>query len=277
MHEGNCAYFSLSPPVNVSAKPVDALNVSITWSDQTGGQAEYVITNGTVTSQVLSAGRTSATWPVAGGTYGCYQVAAIEGGTQSAWSSASCTTTPSFNPPYNWIGTSDSAGTIQSDPINLVLTAASTVSFNDLWGELQKLVPPSGWQWSEIFAPVSVDSNHCTNYVYADIQGTWTTQDLSARQGGCNLFAILTPGINHFRVWTYPFGSFIAASIETPCGLNHCPISYDTGRDLLLSDIQTAAANRNWNYQETQEQLYAGSTINGVSYDGKVDVITLKT
>jgi hypothetical protein len=282
MHEGNCAYFSLSPPVNVSARALDALDASITWTDQTGGQAEYVVTNGSYNSKLLPAGSTSYTWPVLyAATYGCYQVAAIEGGVQSAWSSAACTTTADFDPPSNWIATSDSAGSTPSDPINIVLTAASTVSFDDLFTQLQKVPGPNGWNWTETFSPVvqpDFPNNQCTNPVYADIRNNyWAQQTRAARQGGCDLVAMATSGIDHFRVWEYyPGGSYIAASTEHVCGLDHCPLSFDDGRNVLVIDIQTAAAAMNWKYTQIVEQAYGSSLINGVSYDGKVYLITLK-
>jgi len=287
MHEGNCAYFSLSPPVNVSAYPLSTHQVTVTWYDQTGGQAQYLVTNGDYNSSLLPMGTTSTTWSINPGQYMCFAVAAYEGGSYSAWSPYYCLTAPTYDIPYSWFGSSSSSGSPQTDPINMILTSDSTVNLGQLYNALNALqgdpfTDPLGItvyaKWTRVYSPAdNYTDGHCLNWVYADISGTWRGEDFGAREFGCApiVFDPLAGPINHFRAWNYDGVSFIAASTEHVCTSGHCPVSFNDGRDLLMNNIYQAAASQGWTVSVHSVHEYGGNNINGAPYDGNVDIITI--
>jgi hypothetical protein len=103
--------FNTSPPetpaapTSVTAVPTSSGTIHVTWKDNTGGSAQYVVSNSSVSSPVLAAGTTSYDWTVPPGTYMCFTIAAKFDGLQSPWSSYGCTTTPSTP----WCPTSDAS------------------------------------------------------------------------------------------------------------------------------------------------------------------------
>lgn len=85
-------------PTNVKAAWTTSGSIHITWQDNSGGGADYVVSNSSVSSPDLRAGTTSYDWPVPAGTYMCFTVTAKQNGLQSPWSSYGCTTTPTWCP-----------------------------------------------------------------------------------------------------------------------------------------------------------------------------------
>jgi hypothetical protein len=289
MHEGNCGYFSLSPPVDVYAYPITTHQVEVTWYDQTGGQAQYLVTNGNSNSSLLPMGTTSITWNINPGQYMCFAVAAYEGGSYSAWSPYYCLTAPIYDIPYSWFGSTSSSGSPETDPINMILSSASTVSLGQLYNALNALPGRQGTnglgqtvyaQWIRVYSPVeltNLGAGYCSNTIDADISGTWRGEDFTAREFGCSLtvYDPFSSPLNHFRAWNYDGVSYIAASTENVCGFNHCPVSFNDGRDLLLPQIEQAAANNGWTVSVQYVSEYGGGNFNGAPFDGTVDVVTI--
>jgi hypothetical protein len=287
MHEGNCAYFSLSPPVDVYAYPLSTHQVEVTWYDQTGGQAQYLVTNGNSYSSLLPMGTTSTTWNINPGQYMCFAVAAYEGGSYSAWSPYYCLTAPIYDIPDSWFGSTSTSGSPETDPINMILSSASTVSLGQLYNALNALqgdryTDPLGVtiyaQWTRVYSPVgNLTQGYCLNTVYADISGSWRPEDFAAREFGCDpiTFDPLAGPWDHFRAWNYDGVSYIAASTEHVCLSGHCPVSFNDGRDWLLNDIYEAVAAQGWAVSVQSVHEYGGNSISSAPYDGNVDVITI--
>jgi hypothetical protein len=174
------------------------------------------------------------------------------------------------------------------DPLNVVISARSTVSFSTLFKALLALpgryVGSTVKPWGQVYGtttpsnPFGWPSGYCINWLTATPGPADAArhQDSSAREGGCDPTALATFGINHFRAWSQSGGAWmIAASTEYPgCG-GHCVLSYDNGRDLLVSDIQSAAQNNNWSIRIDDYYRSSGGTSGGVTYSSDVKVITL--
>jgi hypothetical protein len=275
-------YPSVSPPLGVSAVGNTVSTFRVSWPDETFGQGSYDVYESTGATYYLGNGVTSFTaYGFTPAEYVCFRVAAVWGGIQSAWSGEACATTPSYDTPYNWFGSTSTSGSPQTDPINMILTASSQVNLGQLYNVLhaQQGVPytdPAGLtvyaQWDEV-------TQDCLNTIYTDISGSWLPEDFAAREFGCGtvVFDPLADPWDHFRAWNYDGASYIAASTEHFCVPQvHCAVDFNAGRDLLLSDIRRAAASNGWVVNiDTTPQPYSPGTINGAPYDGHVDVITL--
>src|SRR5947209_5635672 len=86
------------PPTNVAAAPINASTIHVSWTDNSGGTAKYVVSNGNVSSADLPAGTRSYNWGgLSPGTYMCFTVAAKNTSGQSAWSPYACVTTPALS------------------------------------------------------------------------------------------------------------------------------------------------------------------------------------
>jgi hypothetical protein len=297
MSEGDCAYFSLNPPTNIGTRAISNTTVNIGWIDSTGGAAQYEITDGT-TTRTTSAGTTSFNWSgLSPHQTVCLKVATLIAGDLSSWASAPCATSLNYITPAKWIPSSKSDGSSPSDPINLILTASSTISLGALYTALSGLpgrifTDSLGVQfhepWTRVYSPIgNLTDGHCTNAVYGDLAGSWNGEDFAAREGGCNPTALGGIGIDHFRAWqTGGSGSsYISASTEQPCAtaaippLTHCQNSFNAGRDELFQDITTVAQSNGWTMGVWTVQPYsAGSITTAIGtapYDGQVYVITL--
>jgi hypothetical protein len=102
MHEGNCGTIPLTMPGNVRAVATGSGRIHVSWSDTNSGAANYVISNGNVSTADLPTGSTGYDWSgLAPGTYMCFTVAAKESGQQSPWTAYACTTTWSLSTPTN--------------------------------------------------------------------------------------------------------------------------------------------------------------------------------
>jgi hypothetical protein len=129
-------------PTSVRAVPTSSGNIHITWRDNTGGSANYVVRNGVTTSTTLPVSSTSYDWTVNPGTHMCFTVAAKRDGIQSPWSAPACTTTP----PTPWCPMSDathptcsSAGAFQMDCAT-VACSTPTVDYATLSPDLRDLI-----------------------------------------------------------------------------------------------------------------------------------------
>jgi len=86
-------------PTNVTATPINTTTIHVSWTDNSGGTAQYVVSNGNVSSPNLPAGTTSYNWGgLSPGTYMCFTVAAKNSSGQSPWSPYGCTTIPPLAP-----------------------------------------------------------------------------------------------------------------------------------------------------------------------------------
>jgi hypothetical protein len=271
MTEGNCAYFSLAAPTSVTATAISNSAIRVTWNDLTGGHAQYVVSNGNVSSATLAAGTTSYTWTgLSPNQYMCFTIAAKLGGNQSAWSPYGCTTTLDYNTPKNWIASKSSDGSSPSDAINLVMTANSTRSITDLLNALGALAASQYGPWQDV--------GICGNTVWANISGSWISNSYEWRQGGCS--STFSSGMDHFRVWSSGSTYYFSASTEQTCFPSvHCATSFNAGRDTLESDIVEAARASGWSISATFVSAYPGGTIStaigSAPYDGNIDVFTL--
>jgi len=211
--------------------------------------------------------------------------------------SANAYSTADFLTPPEWLahGLGNSGGVGKGgsiEPINLVVSAQSNV--NPLV-VLQKLA-----SFGSCFGSVST--------LQANVQPGQKSrvgQFIGLRDGGCA--QIFVPG-NHLRAWhqTLPNGRiamFFAASEEHPCRSDggrkgipgkipnwHCidPNGFNNGRDSLTRVFNAAAKKKRSGFtvfHTERAQLYssgvgtdagAGSSIDHIPYDGKVDILVLK-
>lgn len=188
-----------------------------------------------------------------------------------------------------------------SDPLNMII-CFSGVTWKEVYGGLAALEgrafwrhwpwPPVKGKWKKVTSPVQYspgnppfkDGTHCTNALQAEYgTTTWREQEFAAREGGCD--SVLWNGVNHFRLWGSGSSAAMSVSTEKPCQASyvnpkHCIVSFDRGRDLLSSQLETVAANLKLTIVTGLYDTQAGGTIRqpdgtSVSYDGKVRVIAL--
>jgi len=303
-----CTITFVPAPTNVTAVATSAGNIHVTWSDSAAG-AHFVVSNGNVSAADTVVGATSYDWSgLAPGTYMCFTVAAKQGYGQSPWSLPyACATTPGGDPweqPVDWFGHATSGD--HGDPINVILTATSTVSLDTLYNALHSLPgrtlydPVSNqnkanqawWKVQIIINKIPTNTN-CINPLTANVDDLrlpivddYTEQQFSAREGGC--LAVAYEGVDHFRGWQQDTTGawFIAASTENACVsvippyATHCVISYDNGRDELVSDIQSAASANHWPISVQHISEYAAGSVSqpdgsSPTYNGQVAVISL--
>jgi hypothetical protein len=166
-HEGNCGQWALTMPSNVRATAIGTSRIRVTWTDTNGGGANYVISNGNVSSADQPGGSTSYTWGgLAPNTYMCFTVAAKANGGQSPWSPYACTTTWSLTTPSN---------------ISAVVTSTNSirVSWTDTNGGGANYVVSNG-NVSSADLPAGA-----TSYTWSGIpNGTYMCFTVAAKQSG---------------------------------------------------------------------------------------------
>lgn len=191
-------------------------------------------------------------------------------------------------PGNHWLGRANGSN---SDPLN-VIVCFRNVTWNEVFKGLSELpgrsfdrvwpLPDVKGPWRQVYAPVDYPffrGNHCINEVSAQYGSTtWRKQDFSARENGCG--SVLWHGVNHFRLWQSGDSAVLAASTEKPCGLKHCIVSFNSGRDLLSAQLSTVAARLRLTmasslYDTGQRGSIRQPDGSVVSYDGKVMVIAL--
>jgi hypothetical protein len=297
-----CTITLVPTPTNVTAVATSAGNIHVTWSDSAAG-AHFVVSNGNVSAADTAVGATSYDWSgLAPGTYMCFTVAAKQGYGQSPWSLPyACATTPGGDPweqPVFWL--TDAASGYHGDPINVILTATSTVSLDTLYSALHSLPgrtlydpiakqnkPNQAWWQVQIMPPLTNDK--CISALTANVDDLRlpivddpVSQQFSAREGGC--LALLYDNVDHFRGWQQNTTGawFIAASTEYAClaNRNHCITGYDVGRDELVTDIQAAASANHWPIAVKYTSEYPAGSVtqpdgSSPTYDGQVAVISL--
>src|SRR5207302_816041 len=98
-------------PSGVTATPISATTIHVTWTDTSGGVDQFVLSNGNVSTPNLAAGITSYDWGgLSPNTYMCFTVKAVNSiGDSSSWSAYGCTTTPSASCQAS-LDTADSSG-----------------------------------------------------------------------------------------------------------------------------------------------------------------------
>jgi hypothetical protein len=105
-----CATTPIPLPTAVTVFPIDSASIHVTWTDNSGGAAQYQVYNGN-TSANTAAGATSYDWGgLTAGTYMCFSILAFTADTSaSSWvpSGWACTTTPavgkSAQPAPGWL------------------------------------------------------------------------------------------------------------------------------------------------------------------------------
>ncbi len=114
MTEGQCGQWPLTMASNVKATAISSGSIRVTWTDTNGGGANYVVSNGNVSSANLPGGTTSYTWSgLTPNTYMCFTVAAKANGGQSPWSPYACATTWTLKPPTNVTATPIGTGSVR--------------------------------------------------------------------------------------------------------------------------------------------------------------------
>lgn len=93
----SCTPVAAQVPTGVTATATGPDTIQVKWSDPSGGNNKFVVTNDVTSTAQLTYGTTSYTWgSLVPGTYMCFAVQAVNSaGTSSAWSSPwACATTP---------------------------------------------------------------------------------------------------------------------------------------------------------------------------------------
>jgi hypothetical protein len=154
------------PPTNVAAAPVSTTTIHVSWTDNSGGTAKYVVSNGNVSSPDLPAGTTSYNWGgLSPGTYMCFTVAAKDSTGQSAWSPYACTTIPPLAP------TNVTATVVDSATIH--------ISWTDNTGGMAKYVVSNG-NVSSLDLPAGT-----TSYNWGGLSpGTYMCFTVAAKENG---------------------------------------------------------------------------------------------
>ena len=147
-----------APPANVTAVPIDASTIVVSWTDNSGGTAKFVVSNGQTVSADIPAGTTSLTWGgLAPGTYMCFTVAAKDSTGQSAWTPYACATIP-----Y-----------VPSTPTNVTATATDSATIHVSWADN-----------SGSTAKFVVSNSHVSS---ADLPAGTTSYDWSGLPPGTNM------------------------------------------------------------------------------------------
>jgi lysophospholipase L1-like esterase len=140
-----CATIPIPPvPVGVAATATTGDRIHITWTDTSGGTAQFVVSNGSTTSTSLPAGTTGYDWTgLAQGTSMCFTVKSVNTlGASSAWSSSACATTMAVPPVptgvavvpvsgdtvhVSWVGSAAATGyTVSDGTTSQTVTAPTT-------------------------------------------------------------------------------------------------------------------------------------------------------
>jgi len=167
MSEGNCGSIPLTMPSNVTATATSTGSIRVSWGDTNGGAAQYVVSNGNVSSATLPAGTTSYTWSgLAPNTYMCFTVAAKESGQQSPWTAYACT--------YSWTLKAPS-----SESATVTSTTSIRVTWNDPNGGAAQYVVSNG-NVSSATLPAGT-----TSYTWTGLNpGTYMCFTIAAKQSG---------------------------------------------------------------------------------------------
>jgi lysophospholipase L1-like esterase len=101
-------------PTGVTATPVSGDTIHVTWTDPSGGTAQFVLGNGNTSTGTISAGTTSYNWGgLSPGTYMCFDVRAVNSiGDSSGWSAYGCATIPTPPTPTGVTATAKNASTV---------------------------------------------------------------------------------------------------------------------------------------------------------------------
>ncbi len=212
---------------------------------------------------------------------------------------------PDYTPPGSWNAQSPKDSPHPgNDPLNVVISANSNVSMNDLMGAMQSnewlggaatnaaeslipvvggLIPsvaPANQPWEEVGNGTNVLAGQGVGIENANVNGSYQPQDISARQGGLATEGNLFTDVNHFRAWHQNGGAWFIAAGEERFNLGiryHQVTSYNAGRDNLVANIEAAAQAKGWKVTVTPEYNLTNTKpdSNGVSNDGKVDVLTI--
>ena len=223
---------------------------------------------------------------------------------------SSCT---DYNSPTQWTTNTVAGYTPGAEPLNVVISACSDVSLENIREGLGN--------WGEV-------GTSCLSAEQADVAGAgFVNQQESWRLTGLGLNACAVGNIlslngteNHLRIWNQPIAGthgawFISASYETACvsllgkmypgylfslpelGLFyklhltwHCidgsqgsigEDGYDSAAASLVSEIQAAATANNWLVDvqtvQTAPGIGEGANGTGVPYDGTVYVVTVQS
>ncbi len=167
--------WALNPPTSVLAMPKSGSIVHVSWLDQSGGAAQFIVNWAGYHSPTLAAGTTSYDWGgfTPGSTSLCFQVAAVQSGQQSPWSASDCANTPSF---IN-LGDSFSSGEGAYPPYTSDTDTATDKchrSFNGYAGQFASMSP--NWNWVNNVAC----SGAVTQELFTDVNGSANMMNIPA-------------------------------------------------------------------------------------------------
>jgi hypothetical protein len=84
-------------PSNVAVTAIDATHIRVSWTDNSGGQASFYVTDAGPLSASVPARTTTHTFSgVTPNSYHCFTIRAINSAGNSAWTTYVCTTTPAL-------------------------------------------------------------------------------------------------------------------------------------------------------------------------------------
>jgi hypothetical protein len=211
--------------------------------------------------------------------------------TDSATSRAASTAqTPAYEAPDDWnVSTEPGSPSPGVEPLNVIISAASTISFNAIFAGMANVVYPGGQpvQWLSVQVGTGLfglAGSACISGELSDVPGggnSYVEEALSYRIDGCA--GIVSTNESHARAWLQPStgAAFLALSNETPCLLGlkpwHCigDDGYDRGRDRFVNDLRQAAENQGWSVSCENVSRPTGVGLNDVTWDGVASLCTV--
>ncbi|RYZ43195.1 MAG: hypothetical protein EOO71_04515 [Myxococcaceae bacterium] len=159
-------------PGGQSATPTSGTSIRVNWTDTSGNETGFQLTNG-VTTVNLAANTNTYTWGgLSNGTYMCFAIRSLNAAGTSAWTPYACTTTP----------------TLPTAPTNPTATALSTTSIRVNWTDTSG--NETGFQLTNGVSTVNLAANTTT----------YTWGGLASRTYMC--FAIRSTNVAGSSAWT---------------------------------------------------------------------------
>jgi lysophospholipase L1-like esterase len=245
---GDMAFSCTIPaPTGVTVAVTSPTNVHVSWTDNTGGTAQYLVTNGDTDSTTLPAGTTSTDWgPITPGTYMCFAVIASVPGGWSAWSPYACLTTP--------VPTATNVTATATSPTSIL------VSWTDNTGGTAKYVVGNGVTTSPVqpagtfiynWIGLTPGTNMCFEVQAQGVSASspWSASACATTTvpSPTNLTAVATSAGNIHLSWSDPSG-----------GAANFVIGNGTGTQMFIPPKTTSA---DWGFEANPEALTAGTSM----------------
>ena len=226
----SCSPVAAPVPTGVTATATGPTTVHVSWTDPSGGNNQFVVTNGNISSTTLPYGTTSFDWggQLVPGAYMCFAVRAINSaGTSSAYSPYACTTTP-VPAPTN----------VTANPVS---PTTILVSWTDNTGGTARYVVSNG----SVTSPVQIAGTFIYNWV-----------DLTPGTSMC--FKVQAQGAHQVSPWT----ASVCATTLVPAPAIVTAVATSAG-NIHVSWTDTSGGAANFvvgNGTSTQVDLPSGTT-----------------